>query len=58
MRLYHREPYLLSAFSTPDSVLRGRLAYWTVKFSQIQETDMPSFRAANALIPGFFTDGA
>jgi len=34
------------------------LTYRTVEFSQIQETDMPSFRAADALIYRFFTDKA
>jgi hypothetical protein len=36
----------------------GWLTYRTVELSQIQETDMPSFRAADALIYRFFTDRA
>jgi hypothetical protein len=36
----------------------GWFAYRTVWLSQIQETDMPSFRTADALIYRFFTDRA
>lgn len=48
--------FAIVSLAARERFIKGWLTYRTIKLSQIQETDMPSFRAADALIYRFFTD--